>query len=72
MIAVTAATNRSKADKDPAEWLPPYEPYHCQYLADWIATKLRWQLAVDQAELNTLTQATGPCPDQPIKVTLAR
>ncbi|MFC8006810.1 HNH endonuclease family protein [Streptomyces olivaceus] len=72
LIAVTAATNRSKADKDPAEWLPPYEPYHCQYLADWIATKLRWQLAVDQAELNTLTQATGPCPDQPIKVTLAR
>lgn len=72
LIAVTAATNRSKADKDPAAWLPPYQPYHCQYLADWIATKLRWQLAVDQAERDTLTQATDSCPDQPIKVTLAR
>ncbi|GGV50953.1 hypothetical protein GCM10010293_62390 [Streptomyces griseoflavus] len=72
LIAVTAATNRSKADQDPTEWLPPYEPYRCQYLTDWIATKLRWQLTVDEAERDTLTQATTGCPNQPVKITLAR
>ncbi|XKK60646.1 HNH endonuclease family protein [Streptomyces sp. ARC32] len=72
LIAVTAATNRSKADQDPAQWLPPYQPYHCQYLTDWIATKLRWQLTVDAAERDTLTEDTAPCPNQPIQVTLAR
>lgn len=72
LIAVTAATNRSKADKDPAEWLPPYEPYHCQYLTDWIATKLRWQLTADEMERDTLTRATTNCPNQPVTITLAR
>jgi hypothetical protein len=72
LIAVTAATNRSKGDQDPTDWLPPYQPYRCQYLTDWIATKLRWQLTIDDAERNTLTQATAPCPNQPVKVTLAR
>ncbi len=72
LIAVPAAPNRSKADQDPAEWLPLYQPYHCQYLTDWIATKLRWQLTVDQAERDTLTHATTSCPNLPIQVTLAR
>ncbi|MGW0665337.1 GmrSD restriction endonuclease domain-containing protein, partial [Streptodolium elevatio] len=31
LIAVSAASNRSKADKDPAEWMPPYEAYACEY-----------------------------------------
>jgi len=31
LIAVSAASNRSKADKDPTEWLPPYAGYQCQY-----------------------------------------
>ncbi|MFB8084995.1 HNH endonuclease family protein [Streptomyces sp. NPDC055992] len=72
LIAVTAATNRSKADQDPAQWMPPYQPYHCQYLTDWIATKLRWQLTIDNTERNTLTQATTTCPNKPVHVTLAR
>lgn len=72
LIAVTAATNGSKADQDPAEWMPPYQPYHCQYLTDWIATKLRWQLTIDENERNTLTEATAPCPNKPVTITLAR
>ncbi|MFI8194837.1 HNH endonuclease family protein [Streptomyces sp. NPDC085946] len=72
LIAVSARSNRSKADQDPAQWLPTYAPYHCQYLTDWVATKLRWQLAVDTAERTTLTQATADCPNVPVKVTFAR
>ncbi|WP_374227661.1 hypothetical protein [Streptomyces sp. CJ_13] len=33
---------RSKADKDPAQWLPPVGGYRCEYAAQWTATKLRW------------------------------
>jgi hypothetical protein len=72
LIAVSARSNRSKADQDPAQWLPSYEPYHCQYLTDWVATKMRWQLAVDDTERNTLSEATAGCPNVPVEVTFAR
>jgi hypothetical protein len=72
LIAVSARSNRSKADQDPAEWLPTYQPYHCQYLADWVATKLRWQLAVDDRERAALTNAVTDCPNVPVEVTFAR
>ncbi|GGP93331.1 hypothetical protein GCM10010278_84160 [Streptomyces melanogenes] len=42
LIAVSAASNRSKADQDPSTWLPPYTDYRCQYVTDWIADKTRW------------------------------
>ncbi|MGQ4483449.1 HNH endonuclease family protein [Streptomyces sp. SAS_276] len=72
LIAVSAASNRSKADKDPAEWLPPYAGYRCQYDTDWIADKTRWGLSIDATERDALTQQLADCPDQPITVTLAR
>ncbi|MGW3312100.1 HNH endonuclease family protein [Streptomyces sp. NPDC001073] len=71
LIAVSAASNRSKADKDPSEWLPPYAGYRCQYVTDWIADKTRWGLSIDPAERDALTQQLSDCPDQPVTVTLA-
>ncbi|MFJ8896935.1 HNH endonuclease family protein [Leifsonia sp. NPDC102414] len=50
LVAVTARTNRSKADQDPADWLTPLLDARCTYAADWVATKLRWKLAVDDRE----------------------
>lgn len=64
LVAVTAATNRSKADKDPAEWMPPAESAHCTYLVDWVTTKTRWGLTVDQVEKKTLVEAAGACTDE--------
>jgi len=32
LIAVSASANRSKGDKDPANWLPPNEKFHCEYI----------------------------------------
>ncbi len=54
LIAVTAKSNRSKADKDPAQGLPPAGGYHCEYAAQWTAPKLRWNLAADDAERQAL------------------
>ncbi|GAA2120395.1 hypothetical protein GCM10009759_69250 [Kitasatospora saccharophila] len=36
MVAVSAKSNRSKADKGVVEWLPLAEAYCCIYLTDWV------------------------------------
>ncbi|MFJ3914421.1 HNH endonuclease family protein [Streptomyces vinaceus] len=61
LIAVSAASNRSKADKDPAEWLPTDGSYHCTYAATWVATKLRWDLAIDENERQALLGLAEDC-----------
>ncbi|MFI6771158.1 HNH endonuclease family protein [Streptomyces sp. NPDC050355] len=63
LVAVTARTNRQKADQDPAEWMPPADDAQCTYLADWTATKLRWALTVDRAERDTLRDLATGCED---------
>ncbi|MFE7246040.1 HNH endonuclease family protein [Streptomyces sp. NPDC057580] len=63
LVAVTAKTNRSKADKDPSEWMPPTESARCTYLADWTATKLRWKLTADDKERAALEKLSEGCSD---------
>ncbi|MGW4697824.1 hypothetical protein ACWEO1_36215 [Kitasatospora cineracea] len=72
LIAVSAKSNRSKADKDVAEWLPPAEGYRCTYLTDWTVVKTRWGLTVDQVEADALHRLAAACPDEPLTLTLAR
>ncbi|MGX1708877.1 HNH endonuclease family protein [Streptomyces albidoflavus] len=67
LVAVTARTNRSKADQDPAEWLPPLADARCTYVAEWVATKLRWQLAADDTERAALTDIAGGCGQQEVE-----
>ena len=69
---MSAASNRSKADKDPSQWLPPFAGYQCRYVTDWITDKTRWGLSIDTVERDALTRQLADCPDQPITVTLAR
>ncbi len=61
LVAVTARSNRQKADQDPAEWLPPAPDALCRYGAEWTATKLRWGLAVDDAERERLRDIAAGC-----------
>ncbi|MCX4853790.1 HNH endonuclease family protein [Streptomyces canus] len=62
LVAVTARTNRQKADQDPSGWMPPAPTATCRYLAEWTATKLRWGLTADQGEIDTINvYAGGPC-----------
>ncbi|MDI1455692.1 HNH endonuclease family protein, partial [Streptomyces sp. ATE26] len=72
LIAVSAASNRSKADQDPSTWLPPAQGYRCQYVTDWIADKTRWGLSIDATEEAALTGELIRCPNAPITVTTAR
>ena len=61
LIAVTASSNRSKSDRDPAEWMPPNAGYHCEYVRIWIEIKRAWDLSVDQAEHDYLSQKLASC-----------
>ncbi|WP_153392705.1 lamin tail domain-containing protein [Ornithinicoccus halotolerans] len=59
LVAVTASVNRSKADRDPAQWLPKYN--RCRYVREWTVVKLRWKLAVDGAEKRRLRELAAGC-----------
>ena len=70
LIAVTAATNRSKSDQDPAEWLPAKDV--CTYVKNWVHVKLRWSLTVDDKELKAIKDANAKCPKAKITVVIVK
>ncbi|MET7795396.1 hypothetical protein [Streptomyces decoyicus] len=63
--------NRTKGDKDPAEWMPPAKDATCTYVADWVSAKLRWKLTVDRAEQTKLQQVAAGCPGTKVTLTPA-
>ncbi|MGH9084252.1 MAG: HNH endonuclease family protein [Acidimicrobiales bacterium] len=69
LVAVTAAMNRSKSDRDPAEWQPPNRAAWCLYATDWLSVKARWQLTVDQAEATALRNMLAGCGVAPTTTT---
>ncbi|MFF3018213.1 HNH endonuclease family protein [Streptomyces sp. NPDC057939] len=73
LVAVTARSNRSKSDQDPAEWLPPSgsDEVLCRYGAEWTATKLRWGLAVDELERDRLLDIAAGCGGTDVEFTPA-
>ena len=61
LVAVTASTNRSKSDRDPAEWMPPKSGSHCWYAQAWVAVKYKYNLSVDSKEKTALEQTLSRC-----------
>jgi hypothetical protein len=61
LIAVTASSNRSKSDNDPASWLPSNDSYLCQYSYHWLAVKYRWSLTIDSDEALALAKLVPSC-----------
>ena len=62
LIAVSASANRSKGDKDPAQWLPPNQVYRCEYVRTWVVIKATWGLAMDTSEQQAVQQVLAGCP----------
>ncbi len=61
LIAVTAATNRSKRDRDPASWQPPNRGAWCQFGFAWVKVKIKWSLTADKAEIGALHNMLSTC-----------
>lgn len=59
LIAVAAKANRSKGDKDPANWMPPNETFHCEYLRRWVSVKQKYGLSFDVREAKFIINS--PC-----------
>lgn len=71
LIAVTASSNRSKSDQDPAEWMPDNGGFACPYVARWIAVKFRWRLSVDRGERSFLRNAVSDCRPRELRLKAA-
>jgi len=63
---VSASSNRSKSDRDPAEWLPPRQQFQCSYVKEFVAVKYRWHLRVDAGERAALRSTIKGCQDRSI------
>ena len=59
LVAVTAKSNRSKGDQDPARWLPALD--RCGYAAHWVAVKTAYRMTVDPAEQSALRSILTHC-----------
>jgi hypothetical protein len=70
LIAVTGGSNRSKSDRDPAEWVPTNTSYVCEYLANWVAVKARWNLSVDSKEKSAIISLNKKC--KVVKITITK
>lgn len=61
LIAVSRSANRSKGARDVAEWLPPNEDFHCEYVRRWVSVKDRWGLNLDRVEADAVETLLLEC-----------
>ncbi len=66
LVAVTASANRSKSDRDPADWMPAYG--RCRYVRQWVAVKIRWSLKVNTAEKRAIVRRVANCGNPVLRV----
>jgi len=72
LIAVTGTSNRSKSDRDPADWLPTNKAYVCEYLTNWVSVKVRWSLSVDKKEKSAIANSLKSCKKTSFSVTIIK
>lgn len=65
LISSDASANRSKGDRNAAEWLPTNKGFRCQYVATQISVKAKYALAVTAAEKAAMATVLKTCPKQP-------
>ena len=72
LLAVDGPSNNGKQDSDAAEWLPSKvdadgkDTYDCYYVARQIGIKDKYDLSVDKAEKNAMSDVLATCPAQTI------
>ena len=66
LVGVTDNVNQAKGDQDVAEWLPDQQ--QCRYLAEFVAVKIRWSLAVDTTEKSAMKAKAATCDNTTITI----
>lgn len=54
LLPVYKSANRSKGDKDPANWMPQNSDFHCEYLSLWVSIKDEYSLSMDAREKDSI------------------
>ena len=70
--AVSASSNLSKSDSDPATWLPPRAGARCGFIRDWVAAKWRLNLSVNTAKKTAISGVLQGCPRMTVTVSRDR
>ena len=63
LLAVTAASNMRKSDKDAAGWFPSRADANCLWASSVVRVKSEWHLSVDAAERDALRNLLRTCAD---------
>ena len=66
--AVSAGANRQQGENGPASWLPAEIEVACDFVADWVAIKASWGLAVDQVERDAIELTLESCGERMVTV----
>lgn len=62
LTMVSSSANRSKGDKDAADWMPSYDAVHCTYIVSSIKVKHDYGLSIDDAESEVMQDVlTNKC-----------
>ncbi|KAL5530093.1 hypothetical protein ACEPAF_6350 [Sanghuangporus sanghuang] len=61
LLAVSASSNRSKGDRDPAEWVPTQASFVCTYVRAYVQVKHYYDLSVDSAEKTAISDYLADC-----------
>lgn len=61
LIVVSATSNITKSDHDPANWKPTNQDHWCAYARNWITVKKTWNLSADAQEVLALTEMLSSC-----------
>ncbi|MFG2844279.1 DUF1524 domain-containing protein [Kitasatospora sp. NPDC048296] len=62
LLAVSAASNRSKGDQTPDQWKPPLQSAWCNYGKAWTNVKSYYKLTVTKPEKAAVGQMLDTCP----------
>ncbi|MDE0243411.1 MAG: hypothetical protein OYG31_01715 [Candidatus Kaiserbacteria bacterium] len=61
LYVMPSGENRSKSDRDPADWKPENDDAWCRYAQEWITIKQKHKLSADQREVSALEEMLGTC-----------
>ena len=64
LVPIATRENRVKQDAGPDRYMPPRPEYACEYLYNWLAIKLIWDIPMGQSEASSINRLLGQhaCP----------
>ena len=61
LLAVSASANRSKSDRNPAEWWPENDKYSCEFATKYVDVAAKYELQFSKADVKVLEKGLKTC-----------